>query len=130
MLFAFARAGLAPRFFGAVHPRYQTPHVAIARHAALAWAFSITGTFRALAVLSVVPTLLVLLGCCLATLVLRRRNVREAGVPFLVPGGPFVPLLAVAFILWLLSNASWREAVVVTAMLLVASTVYGVRQRA
>ncbi|HEX5073179.1 MAG TPA: amino acid permease [Gemmatimonadaceae bacterium] len=129
MLFAFANDGLVPSRLAAVHPRYRTPHVAIATHAALACAFALTGTFRALAVLSVLPTLLVFLGCCLATLVLRRRNVRADGAPFLAPGGPVVPLVTTGFILWLLTSAGRAEVLVVGAMLVIASALYAVRGR-
>ena len=129
MLFAFATDGLLPSRFAAVHPRYRTPYVAIATHAALACAFALTGTFRALAVLSVVPTLLVFLGCCLATLVLRRRNVRADGAPFRAPGGPVVPLVTTGFILWLLASAGRAEVLVVAAILAVASALYFLRGR-
>jgi len=129
MLFAFANDGLLPRAIAAVHPRYRTPHVAIATHAGLACAFALTGTFRALAVLAVVPTLLVFLGCCLATLILRRRDVRAAGAPFRVPGGPVVPLVTTGFILWLVASAGRSEVLVVGAILAVASVLYVVRGR-
>jgi len=98
-------------------------------HAGLACAFAVTGTFRALAVLAVVPTLLVFLGCCLATLVLRRRDVRADGAPFRVPGGPVVPLITTGFILWLLASAGQAEVVVVGAILAVASALYVARGR-
>jgi len=129
MLFAFAKDGLLPSRLAAVHPRFRTPHVAIATHAALACAFALTGTFRALAVLAVVPTLLVFLGCCLATLVLRRRDVRADGTPFRVPGGPVVPLVTTGFIFWLLASAGRAEVLVVGAILAVASVLYIVRGR-
>ena len=129
MLFAFAKDGLLPSRLAAVHPRFRTPHVAIATHAALACAFALTGTFRVLAVLAVVPTLFVFLGCCLATLVLRRRDVRADGTPFRVPGGPVVPLVTTGFIFWLLASAGRAEVLVVGAILAVASVLYIVRGR-
>jgi APA family basic amino acid/polyamine antiporter len=130
MLFAFARDGSVPAFFGAVHPRYRTPYIAIATHAALACAFALTGTFRALAVLSVMPTLLVFLGCCAATIILRRRDVRSDGPPFRIPGGWVVPAATAVFVLWLLSSAGRNEVLVVAAILAVASALYVVGRRA
>jgi len=129
MLFAFASDGLLPSRLAAVHARYRTPYVAIGTHAALACAFALTGTFRALAVLSVVPTLLVFLGCCLATLILRRRDVRADGTPFRAPGGPAVPSRNDRLILWLLVSAGRAEVLVVGAILAVASVLYLVRGR-
>ena len=127
MLFAFARDGVVPSRFGAIHPRYRTPYVAIATHATLACAFALTGTFRALAALSVVPTLLVLLGCCLATLILRRRDVRARSEPFRIPAGPVVPVAATGFVLWLLSSAARGEVLVVAAILTIATAFYALR---
>lgn len=128
MLFAFARDGLLPARFGAVHPRYQTPHVAIVTHAALAFAFALTGSFRALAALSVVPVLLVYLACCLAMPVLRRRGVRAEAAPFRVPGGAIVPAVTAAFVLWLFSSAGRAEVIVVGEMLVAASALYAIRR--
>jgi hypothetical protein len=72
---------------------------------------------------------IVFLGCCLATLVLRRRDVRADGAPFRVPGGPVVPLITTGFILWLLTSAGKSEVLVVGAILAVASGLYVLRGR-
>jgi amino acid transporter len=127
-LFAFARDGFLPARLAAVHERYRTPHLAIVAHALVACAFALTGSFRALAVLSVVSTLLVYLACCLAALVLRRRDVRAGGTPFRVPGGPAVPVLACAVVLWLLSNAERAELLAVAGVAAVAALLYGLRR--
>ena len=128
MLFAFAREGIVPSRFGSVHSRFRTPYAAIAAHATLACAFALTGTFRALAVLSVVPTLLVFRGCCLATLVLRRRDRPAERASFRIPGGSVVPIVAVGVSAWLLSSAARGEVLVVAAILALASTVYALRR--
>ncbi len=120
ILFAFARDGSVPRVFGSVHRRFRTPHVAITTHAALACAFSLTGTFHVLAVLSVLPTLVVFLGCCLATLILRRRDVQAGGPSFRVPGGLVIPIAGGVFVLWLFSTTTWLEVIVVAGILTVA----------
>ena len=39
--------------------------------------------------------------CAIATLVLRKRDVRMDGQPFVIPGGPLVPIAACAAIAWL-----------------------------
>ena len=128
MLFAFARDGIVPSRFGTVHARYRTPHLAIATHVTLACAFALTGTFGALAMLSVVPTLLVFLGCCLATLVLRRRDVPAVGASFRIPGGSVVPIIAAGVILWLLTSAKRSEILVVAAVLAIASALFAMRR--
>ena len=39
--------------------------------------------------------------CAIATLILRRRDVRADGEPFVLPGGPVIPLAACVAIAWL-----------------------------
>ena len=39
--------------------------------------------------------------CAIATLVLRKRDVRMDGQPFVIPGGPLVPIAACVAIAWL-----------------------------
>jgi amino acid transporter len=135
LLFAFARDGLLPSRLGAVHPRFRTPHVAIITYAALSCALAVSGSFRVLAVLSAVGILLVDLACCLAVLELRRRDAREAGnvgtgaAPFRVAGGPIVPLLACAVVVWLLASARPVEFLAAAAVLASAAVLYWLRPR-
>ena len=80
-------------------------------------ALAITSSFGRLATLATVSILAVYLLCCIAAWILRRRDVRaEGAVPFTVPGGPIVPVLAVAVIVWLLSSATLREFAIVGAV--------------
>jgi len=125
MPYALARDGLLPRFLGLVHDRYRTPYVAIALHAAVCAVLALTGTFASLAVFVVLLTLLVYLVCCLATIQLQRRDVRADGaVPFKVPGGPVVPILASAIIVWLMSSSSLQEFMALAALLGIFTAVF------
>ena len=127
LLFAFGRDGLLPARFGAVHARFRTPHIAIMAYAAAACAVALSGSFRVLAVLSAVGILLVDLACCIAVLELRRRNVRAEGVPFRIAGGPVVPLLACAVVVWLLTSARRVEFLAVAGVLVISSVLYLLR---
>jgi basic amino acid/polyamine antiporter, APA family len=84
----------------------------------------LSGTFRALAVLSVVTTLVIYGACCIATLQLRRLDVRAEQPPFLTSGGPLVPLLAVTIVVALLTSASRSEFVAVGALVAISSVLY------
>jgi amino acid transporter len=129
-IYALGRDGLLPRVIGALHPRYRTPHVAILIHALLCLAFAVTGSFEKLAVLSVIPILLVYLICCLATIQLQRRDVRvEGAAPFRMPGGPVIPLIASAIVVWLMT-ASTRAEVLAMGAMLVAQTILFLLMRA
>lgn len=127
LLFAFARDGLLPARLRAVHPRFRTPHIAIMVYAALSCAVALTGSFRALAVLSAVGILLVDLACCVSVLELRRRDVCAEGTPFRVAGGPIVPILASAVVVWLLASARVVEYLAVAAVMVVATILYLLR---
>src|SRR5438552_960600 len=121
ILFAFGRDGVIPAWFAHVHPRYRSPDVAIIAYAAIAFAFSVTSTFEALAVLSNVAVLLMYFLCCVACWILVQRDIRADGLPFNFPGARFVPALAIVAIVWILAHATVREFAVNGAVLIVAS---------
>lgn len=123
-LFAFARDGFLPRQVAAVHPRFHTPHVAIAAQTLLVLLLATTSGFERLAVIANGAALLVYLGCALAAWQLRRRGVRGEGEPFVLPGGPLVPVLASVVILALLVSVRADEWMVLLAVLAAASVVY------
>lgn len=125
MPYALARDALLPNFLSSIHERYRTPHVAIIAHALLCALLAVTGTFGSLAVLVVLTSLLVYLACCLATIELQRRDVRADGaVPFRVPGGPIIPILASAIIVWLMSSSTRQEFLSLAAMIVVSTVVF------
>ena len=124
-LFAFARDGVLPAAVARIHPRYHTPYIAVIVHACLVATVSISSSFTQLAVLANVAALTLYLMCVAASFELQRRDVRADGAtPFAVPGGPIVPILAAAVIVWLLSNATRREFGVEALVLGVATLVY------
>ena len=82
-----------------------------------------SGTFGQLAIVSNVAILSLYLMGCAAAVMLARRDVREAGgTPFALPGaGTVAPVLASAFILWLLWHATWLEFAVTGVVLALAA---------
>lgn len=124
MLFAFARDGFLPRGVAAVHPRFRTPHRAIAIQALLVTALAASGSFERLALIANGSVLLVYAACCIATFDLRRRDVRAGGVPFKVPAAGVVPWLALAVIVALLAKLQLSEWAAVLATAVLAAVVY------
>jgi basic amino acid/polyamine antiporter, APA family len=123
-VFAFARDGFLPRAVAALHPRFHTPHVAIALQSALCCALAITSTFGRLAVFATSALLCLYGACCAAAWELRRRDVRAGGPPVRVPGGRFAPGAAGLAIAWMLTSVTAVEWGALLGMLAAASLVY------
>jgi amino acid transporter len=103
IFFAMAEDKLFFKPVAAVHPRYETPHVAITLTAALGIAFVLLRTFEQLAdafVTAIVP--FYALGVA-SIFVFRRRS--GYAPPFRTPGYPLVPALFVLATIYLLANA-------------------------
>ncbi|HKT09078.1 MAG TPA: amino acid permease [Gemmatimonadaceae bacterium] len=120
-VFALARDGFLPRRVAAVHPRYRTPHVAIAAYAALAVVLALSGTFQQLAILSNIAALGLYFLCAVSVLRLRVLGVRTEEAPFVIPGGPTVPLLTCLMVAWVVSQTIGRREFVSLGILLVAA---------
>jgi APA family basic amino acid/polyamine antiporter len=105
IFFAMAADGLLFRKIAAVHPRFQTPYVAIALTAVLGIIFVLLRTFEQLAdtfVTAILP--FYALGVA-SIFVFRRRTAAEYSPPFRAPLYPFAPILFVLATLYLLVNA-------------------------
>ncbi len=115
LLFAMARAGELPALLGRVHPRFHTPHAAIAAYALATGALALHGSFEWNATLSAVVRLATYAATCAALVVLRRPGTAEpAG--FTVPAGPWVAAAGGLFCLWLLSTRSLAQGGVVLGL--------------
>ena len=105
VFFAMAADGLLFRKIAAVHPRYETPYVAIALTAVLGIIFVLLRTFEQLAdtfVTAILP--FYALGVA-SIFVFRRRPTTEYQPPFRAPLYPIAPILFVVAALYLLVNA-------------------------
>jgi amino acid transporter len=127
ILFALGRDGILPRSLTHVHPRFRTPDVAITVYALLAFLFSLSSTFEALAVMANVAALLLYFVCCAAAFVLMRRDVRTEEKPFNFPGARLVPLVSIVLIIWILAQATSREFKIAGAVFLVGTLLYLIR---
>jgi APA family basic amino acid/polyamine antiporter len=105
VFFAMAADGLLFRKIAAVHPKYETPYVAIALTAVLGIIFVLLRTFEQLAdtfVTAILP--FYALGVA-SIMVFRRRSKAEYSPSFRTPLYPFTPILFVLATLYLLGNA-------------------------
>ena len=104
-LFALARDGFGPRWLAVIHPAYRTPSNAVLLQSAVALPLALTGSFVALAELSVVARLATYLGTALAVPVLRRK-LAASSTGFRLPGGAAIPVAASLLTLGLAASAS------------------------
>jgi len=124
LLYAAAKDGLLPAPLAKVHSRFQTPYVAILVFAAIACALAVLGAFRPLAILGTSSVLLVDVFVCLAVLRLRHRGVQTADPPFVIPGGPVVPILGATVCVWVLTNLSREELLGLSALVFFSGGLY------
>jgi APA family basic amino acid/polyamine antiporter len=129
VLFAFAQQGQLPRQVASVHSRFGTPWIAIIVYAVVCAGLALSGTFTQLAVISTSGTLILYLICCLGVLRLRARKVAMEGEPFVAPGGPVVPILAVGVILWMLGSLTRPEQWSALVFVVVVTIIFAVHTR-
>ncbi len=127
VLYAMGRDGLLPSWLGRVDPRFNTPAAAIITYCVVCAVLAVSGTFKALAILAAASTLVMYLATAIAVLVLRRRSVTVGKPPFVIPGGPVVPLIAAVTIVAVLSTLAWRELAAIGVMLAVSSVPFAWR---
>jgi basic amino acid/polyamine antiporter, APA family len=116
--FAMARDGLFIRSVASLHPRYETPAVAIALQAMLASILVLVGSFNEIMSYFVFVVIVFIALTVVALFKLRRTRTRVGG--FLTPGYPVTPVIFLALLLVMLvliggdkpKQALWGVAVV------------------
>lgn len=130
IVFALARDGFLPHYVAGVHATYRTPHRSIILCALVVLAMSLTGTFERLLIISNITGLIVYGMVAMAAIVLQRRDTRAGGEPFRCPGGPFVHLLALGGIVWILTAiVTPQDAIGIAILCAVTMVAYVVRRR-
>lgn len=102
MPFAMAERGQLPTAVAAVHPRFQTPHMALLVSAACMALFTLATTFVSAVTITVALRVLVYAVTCLALPALRRQRGRAA--PFRAPGGSVLAIASAAVSVALLAS--------------------------
>ncbi|HVO27766.1 MAG TPA: amino acid permease [Candidatus Margulisiibacteriota bacterium] len=109
ILLAMARDGLISySFFGAVHPRFRTPHNATILTGILVAMVAASFPLKILADLVNIGTLMAFVIVCAAVLVMRRTN-PDLPRPFRTPLVPLVPLLGAASNLLMMLFLGWEN---------------------
>ncbi|MGH7458412.1 MAG: APC family permease [Longimicrobiaceae bacterium] len=128
-LFALARDGFGPRALARVHPSYRTPAAAIVTQSVVALVLALSGSFVALAMLSIIARLATYVGTAAALPVLRKRFAGRPGA-IRLPGGYLIPAAALALCLVFLASATSKNLLAGGAGLLAGAVIYRFRRRA
>jgi basic amino acid/polyamine antiporter, APA family len=126
-LYALAADGFGPRPLGIVHPKYRTPAAAIITQSTLALILALSGSFVALAMLSIVARMATYVGTAAAVPILRKRFAGRTGVVRL-PGGMAIPLAALGICLVFLASATPRNLLAGLVALAVGTILYRLRR--
>jgi amino acid transporter len=127
-LFAFSRDGFLPKVFSSVHPSFHTPHVAIMVYGVVVATIALSGTYETLTVFANLAALSLYFLCAIAAYVLRKRDVRTDGEPFLAPGGALVPIATCVSLAWLFyETVTLKQFVWLLGVLALIVTLYAVR---
>ncbi len=121
--------GLLPKFFGAVHPKFRTPHIATLITGVLAATFAGLLPIGILGELVSIGTLIAFIVVCLGVLVLRYTR-PDLHRPFRVPAVWFTSLMGVVFCAGMaasLPTATWLRLVLWSAIGIFMYFVYGYR---
>jgi amino acid transporter len=118
LTFAMGQRGDFPSFFGAIHPRFRTPHFSIVIYAALVLLFSIGADFRWNAILGAVSRLFIY-GCVALALPALRKKQPNVDA-FRLPSGMLFTVLAILFTGILVTQIHFREIAVVGITMLLA----------
>ncbi len=127
LLFALGRDGYLPHAYGRVSASHRVPLLALVTHAGIAWILALGGSFDALALISGGAICLVYVLVSLSAWRGQRSNLRERGdAPFVLWGGPLVPLLAIVAMLLIVTTLTGKEWLAIAVALAGLVVVYGV----
>lgn len=114
-VFALAQQGHMPRKLAEISKR-GVPHFALIALFAVSGVIAVYGSFKTLALVSVVARFAQYIATCLAVIVLRRRRKAQArgeeegGAHFELPFGPVIPVIALSLCAWLLIESGRSNA--------------------
>jgi APA family basic amino acid/polyamine antiporter len=124
--YASARDGLFFAGFGRLSPRTRVPVTSLVLLCIWAALLAVSGTFDQLTNMAVMSYALFWIPVMLAVLVLRRR-LPHASRPYRVPGYPFVPLVFVLVMVWIVISAlitTPKESIATLVLILLGLPLY------
>lgn len=119
LTYALAERGDFPRWFGAVHARFRTPHISILVYALLVLGLALYGNFQWNVGLSVAARLITYTTSCAA--LIRLRRTRKDVAAWRAPAGQVLAVLGMAICALFISRLTAAHALIVGAVAVIAT---------
>lgn len=126
LVYALGRDGYLPRVFGRVTAQHRVPMFALIAHALPAWLLALGGTFDTLALISGGAICLTYGLVAAAAWRAQRVDLRENGEPYVLAGGPLIPLVSVAAMLAIVTTLKPDEWAAIGIALAALVAVYAI----
>jgi amino acid transporter len=119
LIYALGERGDFPRAFGAVHPRFRSPHLAILLWVVLVLGLAIYGSFIWNAILAGVARLVTYAATCVALIQLRRK--RPQADRWSAPAGNLLAVIGIMFCAGLAVRMNATHATVMAAVAVIGT---------
>jgi APA family basic amino acid/polyamine antiporter len=116
--YAMAADGYLPRALAKVHPKYETPYVALLIQSTVTLIAAIFGTISQLIILSVFTLLFCYLLTCISVFPLRKKYKEGIKLPWIIP------VLGVIISIYIMSQCAINQIIIGTALILLGIPVY------
>jgi amino acid transporter len=129
LLYALARDGYLPSPLARITAVHRVPLGSVLLYATIGAVLAISGGtdgFTILVLFSGKAICFVYFGVCAAAWVLQRRDTREGGTPFRLAGGPLIPLVGCASMVWVLTTTEVKEWLAMGGAVLAVIVVYAI----
>jgi len=116
---SLASQGDCPVFLGRLHPRFDTPTIAIMLYAVLVWLLTATGTYLWAVALSGGSMIVIYGATCAALIALRRQRAQADALR--IPFGRVLAVIAIMILVAVLTRLPSRQALLMGVTVLVAT---------
>ncbi|MEO6132451.1 MAG: amino acid permease, partial [Saprospiraceae bacterium] len=118
-----AEKNLLPAFMRKVHPRFQTPHIALFITCGLMLLLTLTNTLLFLLTVNAIGTLLIYIITCASMIKLRKMQ-NMAPAAFLLPAGKSIAAISILFCILILSGSTGLQLLYTLCLLVSGILVY------
>ena len=116
--YAMAGDGLFPHFFAKVHPKYNTPYIALLIQGAITLIAAIFGNISQLIILSVFAILFCYLITCIAVFPLKKKLGGGIKLPWIIP------VLGIIITVYMMSQCSFNQIITGIALIALGIPIY------